>query len=540
MRLFADSGTIEAPSSVPFNRREGVRSGPVVSAPPINTKGRVIVTWMALAVVSYFALGQVSRWPDRLRYPGEEDAAEGTQLSEMVHLRQGVQIYRVPSQGEFDSAIYGPLSYLLGAALIDPDKPAYLPLRLLSLAATLGLAAVVAVFVFKLTRQKLGGAMAALLLLSTAFVGRYGVSARADMVALLLAFSGFVVFYSNRESRRALIFSVGLLLLSFFYKQQFVGAPVAVFLSLIAARRFRYALEFVAMMAAGGAALVLLFSWLIFPHQAFLLHFIIYNRLPFEKGYLLPEILMFAIPLFVPLLGAADYVDNNPDKLVACYAGTSVAAYFALLSSSGSGADTNRCLEAALVLTCLFAARIVTTKRMLGGVAWTAALAITLTLVSLLSSAFVVRKITSSDFAADSALQNYLKENFPARTSVLSYYAGDPLRAGLSAPITNLWHYSALIRKGALSDRDIVSRIDGGGYGAILLDFDLAHFDSGHMADFYTTPSVRHAILRGYRQISRLNMPSPELTRHADGNIYVWIPNVADSPETTIGTRGRN
>src|SRR5579864_8127077 len=111
MRLFADSGTLETPSSVPSNRRVGARSEPGAFAPPINTKGRVIVTWMALAVVSYFAIGQVSRWPDRLRYPGEEDAAEGTQLSEMVHLRQGVQIYRVPSQGEFDSAIYGPLSY---------------------------------------------------------------------------------------------------------------------------------------------------------------------------------------------------------------------------------------------------------------------------------------------------------------------------------------------------------------------------------------------------------------------------------------------
>jgi hypothetical protein len=540
MRLFADSGTIEAPSSVPSSRPVGAGSESGAFAPPINTKGRVIVTWMALAVVSYFAVGQVSRWPDRLRYPGEEDAAEGTQLTEMVHLRQGFKIYRVPSQGEFDGAIYGPLSYLLGAAVVNPEKPAYLPLRLLSLAATLGLTAVVAIFVFKLTRQKIAGGLAALLLLSTTFIGRYGVSARADMVALFLAFSGFVVFYSNRESRRALIFSAGLLLLSFFYKQQFVGAPVAVFLYLIAARRFRHALEFVAMMAAGGAVLVLLFSWLIFPHQAFLLHFITYNRLPFEKGYVLPEILMFAIPLFVPLLGAADYVDSNPNKLVACYAGTSVAAYFVLLSSSGSGADTNRCLEAAVVLSCLFAARIVTTKRMLGGVAWTAALAITLTLVSLLSSAFVVRKITSSDFVADSALQNYLKENFPPRTSVLSYYAGDPLRAGLSAPVTNLWHYSSLIRKGALSDRDIVSRIDGGGYGAILLDFDLAKTIAGPMADFYTTNSIRNAIAHSYRPIARLKMPTPELTRYTNGNIYVWVPNVAASPEPTIGTRGRN
>src|SRR5579864_8981451 len=111
MRLFADSGTIEALSSVPSISPLRAHSELGAFAPPTNTKRLRIVTWMALAVVSYFALGQVSRWPDRLRYPGEEDAAEGTQLSEMVHLRQGIQIYRVPSQGEFDSAIYGPLSY---------------------------------------------------------------------------------------------------------------------------------------------------------------------------------------------------------------------------------------------------------------------------------------------------------------------------------------------------------------------------------------------------------------------------------------------
>src|SRR5207247_3410969 len=98
------------------------------------------------------------------------------------------------------------------------------------------------------------------------------------------------------------------------------------------------------------------------------------------------------------------------------------------------------------------------------GLAWTGALAFSLMLVTLLSSAFVVRQVRPEDFVADRGLQNYLRKNFPAGTSTLCYYAGDPLRAGLEAPITNLWHYSALIRKGTLSDRDILSRINQGGY----------------------------------------------------------------------------
>src|SRR6476659_7076467 len=78
-------------------------------APSTNTWKTKFVPFISLAVVVYFAGMQLARWPDRLRYPGEEDAAEGTQLSEMVHLRRGVPIYQTPSDGKFDSAIYGPL-----------------------------------------------------------------------------------------------------------------------------------------------------------------------------------------------------------------------------------------------------------------------------------------------------------------------------------------------------------------------------------------------------------------------------------------------
>src|SRR5262249_2666988 len=249
-----------------------------------------------------------------------------------------------------------------------------------------------------------------------------------------------------------------------------------------------------------------------------------YNHLPFERDLVLPEILMFVIPLFVPLLGSADFVDHHPDKLLACCACTSAGVYFLLLFSSGSGADTNRCLEAVVILSCLMAAGIATPKGIFGGLAWVGALAFTFVLVALLSTAFVVPRVRSEDFAADKALQNYLHDNFPARTSALTYYAGDPIRAGLEAPITNLWHFSALIRKGALSDHDIVSRIERGGYGIILLDFDLVRLRSDKMADFYTTQSMRDAIVRAYEPATHLELPTPELTRYNEKTIYAWIP----------------
>jgi hypothetical protein len=485
-------------------------------------------TWLmplaTLAIVAYFAIVQLANWPERLRYPGEEDAVEGTQLSEIVHLRRGVHIYRVPANGEFDGAIYGPLCYLLGAAVINPNQPAYAPLRILSLAATLGLAAASGWLAFTLARKKIAGALAAFLLFAAAFIGRYGVSGRADMVGLLLAFTGFLVFYRFRNSRRALILSALLVLLSFFYKQQFLGAPGAILTYLILDKRYRQAFEFVLTMIAGGLILTGVFSFLIFPHQAFLQHFIAYNRLPFDKHVLLPEILMFAVPLFVPLVGSIDFLAQYPDELIACYVGVSVGSYFLLLFSSGSGADTNRCLEPLVVLTCVFAARVTTSEGILPGLGWAAPLAATLALVSFLSFAFVVPHVGAADFAADSGLQSYLREHFPPRTSALGYYAGDPIRAGLDAPITNLWGYTALIRKGTLSDHEIVSRIANGGYGVILLDFDLDRFNSSKMADFYTTRPMRDAVLRSYQQVARLNLPPAETSRFTDGSMYVWVP----------------
>lgn len=492
----------------------------------LKRRPSLLICIFAFSLTAYFALAQVWNWPNRLRYPGEEDAAEGTQLAEMVHLRQGIKIYREPSNGEFDSAIYGPFCYLLGAVVVNPQQPAYLPLRLLSLFATLGLVGLSSALAWHLTGSKFGAALAPLLLLSNAYIARYGISARADMVALLLSFAGFFVLFRWRENRWAVILGSALMLLSFFYKQQFIAAPTAAVIYLLATKRFRGALHFVATMAIGAAALVGVFSWVIFPGQHFLTHFLGYNHLPFEKQLIVPEILMFVVPLFVLLLGSADFLDSHPDKLVKYYALLAVGAFFVLLFSSGSGADTNRCLEATLILTCLMAARITTSETLLGGLAWTSSLGATFFLVALLSSAFVVPKVTPADFAADRALQNYLRNNFAQQTPILTYYAADPLRAGMGAPVTNLWHYSALIRKGVITDGEITRRINNRGYGAILLDFELTNSNFEKVGDFYTTPAMRKTVLAGYYDSAQLELPTPEVTRFSTKTLHVWLPKL--------------
>lgn len=492
---------------------------------------RRIFPLVTLGVVGLFATLQLSHWPERLRYPGEEDAAEGTQLSEMVQLRRGGQVYGPPENGKFVGAIYGPLCYIVGAAIINPKRPAYLPLRVLSLIATLGIAALSFVFVSNLTKNKFAGALAPLILLSSAYIGRYGISARADMVALLLSFAGFVVFFRNRNSWLALIASAILMLISIFYKQQFLGAPAAVFFFLLLQRQFRKAIAFSAMLGGGAALLIATVSWLTFPHQEFFRHFVIYNRLPFDANLIVPEILMFAVPLFVPLLGSADYLDANKDGLVKLYALLAAGGYFLLLFSSGSGADTNRCLEAVVILTCLLSARIATTEGVLSRSAWTAALVFTLVVVAKLGAAFVVPKVTAQDFSADRALQRYLQQSFPEGTSALTYYPADPIRAGLDVPVTNLWHYCALVRKGLFSDGSVVDRIEHGGYGVVLLDFELTSENQATTGDFYTTTNMRKAILYAYQEQARLELPTPEVTRFSSKTLHVWVPRTVGEHE---------
>jgi hypothetical protein len=72
-------------------------------------------------------------------------------LAEMQHLRHGIPIYAPASAERFDATIYGPLYYLLGSRLIDPEKPAYLPLRLLSALGVLGCSAAAGWLAFRIS-----------------------------------------------------------------------------------------------------------------------------------------------------------------------------------------------------------------------------------------------------------------------------------------------------------------------------------------------------------------------------------------------------
>ena len=134
-----------------------------MSAPSASSKG-------ARLLVGSFAGTQLASWPVKVRYPGEENLAEGIPLAEMLHLRQGVRIYDPPSPERFDAANYGPLYYLLGSRLVNPQEPAYLPLRLVSLLGTLGCAAGCSLLALWLSRSYFAATLAPLPIILRRFV----------------------------------------------------------------------------------------------------------------------------------------------------------------------------------------------------------------------------------------------------------------------------------------------------------------------------------------------------------------------------------
>jgi hypothetical protein len=478
-------------------------------------KRKVWLPCLALLVAGLGAGRLVASWPVRLRYPGELYAVEGMRLVEMQHLDQGLPVYAPASPEKFDAMIYGPLYYLLGARLINPQAPAYLPLRLLSLLAATGLAADCVFLASWLVRSYLAPGLAALLFLAYGVVTEPATSARADSVAAFLSFSGFLVAYRFRESRKLLL-AVPLMLLGFYYKQQFVAGPLAVLLYLVTEKRYRRAAEFATTLAAGGIGLWLLFQFVVFRGQAFFLHFVTYNRIPWDRARFLWATAILVTFLIVPFILALEFLRSHPDKLLSCYMGC--ALFLGDLTVGKSGSGLQYFLELLLILVVLMACLV---AEKLGTQA--AEVLVFLVMVVFLGQLLESPPPRARDFTQDQAIQEFLRLHFAPHTAALGFYAGDFVRAGLQNPISDVYQYAQLARQGRLSDLDLRDQIAHRRFGIIVVSFDLRTLDAPLPFELYLTEPVQRAILLNYRPVASLELP--EVEKYAPlRRFYAWIP----------------
>lgn len=493
-------------------------SGPleVTAASPARNKAR----WGAFAVVLAitFAGWNLSSWPTRLRYPGEQADIEGMRLAEMVHFRQGIPIYARPSAERFDAAIYGPLYYLLGVRLIDTSQPAYFALRLVSALATLGCAAGCGLLAYWIGKNRLAAVLAPLLFLSYGFVARLGASARADSLAVLLASGGLLIAY-RFQHRRAILCCAPLMLAAFFYKQQYVAGPLAVALFLLLQRRRRDALQFMALMMLGVFAMLGTFQFVIFPGQEFLLHFLAYNRVPLSWPHFVHAgLLYFGLVLLIPTLMGLEFLRARRDLLLSCYLGC--AGVLSLILVAKAGSDTHYWFECILILSALVPALVA--ERIESGNR-PAEVIVLLGIACLVARFFVPAGPRPEDFARDQRIQEFLRGRFPPGTRVLTRLSGDVIRAGLDVPISDLDQYLYLARTGTFSVGEQEAQLRAHRFGAVLLNFDIQVQDNPKVhATGFPKPWVA-AILERYEEIGSLEMPDPEKV-FSDDRFRVWVP----------------
>ena len=467
-------------------------------------------------LVGVFAWRNIATWPAVINYPDDE-SYEGIPLATMIHLRQGVPVYAPDATGHFDGATYGPLYYLLGERLINPDKPSYLPLRLLSTLAILGCAACCGLLAFWLTERQLAGWLSSFVFVSYGMVTGHGLLALSDSVALLLAFSGFLVAYRFRNSR-AILFATPLMVLSFYYKPQYVAGPLAVLLFLLLEKKYRRAVEFAGLLAICGLGLLAFFQLFLFPGQAFWRYFLLYQSSLLAVHLIGRALFVFAVVLLVPIIFALEYLRKYPDKLIMCY--FFIGIFLGLLTFCKGAGGPHYFFECVLLLCTLIPAYFV--DRFVLGL-YPIDLVLVLGVMLVASQLFEPARPQASDVEQYGTLQSFLVGHFPRHASALGPNPGELLQAGLEAPFSGLFEVAAFSRSGAVSDNGLIKQIQDQRFAVIVLHFDVSKERDPYWLTFYATPAVLHAIDVSYELEGNLAMPAPLRQRRQD-RFYIYAP----------------
>ena len=488
-----------------------------------------IACWLiAFLLAGFFAVRNLATWPARMLYPGEE-SYEGSALVEIARLGQGVPIYAAPSNEGFAGATYGPLYYLVGSRLVNPKRPSYLPLRLLSALGILGCAAGCGLLAFWLSRSHLAAYLSPLIFLSYGVVTYHGVSALSDNVALLLFFSGFLTAYRFRNSS-AILLAAPLMALGFYYKPQYVAGPLAVFIFLLLEKRYLRVAQFAGMLALSALSLFGFFQWIAFPGQEFWRHFLLYQATLFSWHQFEVGLLVFALMLTVPLLLSFEFLRGEPDKMMGAYLACAVALGVATIGKES--AFIQYFYESILAISVLVPALVA--KRF-------AARGYPVEIILLLGfSLFAGQWYTPpapqrATWEEHRAVQSFLRRNFSSNARALGFRGGDLLQAGLDLPFSDLFQTELLARRRIVPDDYLVAQIRAHWFSVIVLDFDLRSERDSIWLNYYLTEPARKAIEQNYEIAATLPVPSPEKLWDQDG-FYVYVPRSTDYDAAAAGS----
>lgn len=174
----------------------------------------------------------------RMGYPFEFEWMEGGQVDHVLRILHGQSIYVEPSP-EFVTFVYNPLYYYLAAGLSWILGPGFVPLRLLSFLASLGIFAILYRLVERETASRYAALVAAGLFAATyPLSGGWFDLGRVDSLFLFLLLAGLYRLRFDESSRGAAV-SGALFFLSFLVKQSALipAAIMTLFLFFDSSRR---------------------------------------------------------------------------------------------------------------------------------------------------------------------------------------------------------------------------------------------------------------------------------------------------------------
>ncbi len=480
------------------------------------SKRSLICVLAAFSLAGFFTVRNLSTWRTRMIYPGNE-SYEGCALAETVRLAQGLPIYAPPSDKGFAGATYGPLYYLVGSRLVNPDNPSYLPLRILSALAILGIAVCCSLLAFWVTRSRLAAVLSPLFLMSYGIVTFHGISALSDSVALLFFFSGFLVAYRYRNSK-ALLLSAPLMCLGFCYKPQYIAGSLAVMAFLLIEKRYARLVQFLGALAFFGFGLLGILQWLAFPGQELWRHFFLYHITVFSWYQFKIGLLVYVLMFGVAVLLAFEYLRTYPDRLLLCY--MVCAVVLGLITIARATAFIQYFFDTIFLVSVLMPALLI--RKIREG--YSPADVLFLLAIALFAGQWYTPPAPGPGAVRQfDTVQSYFRTKFPPHARAMGLRSGDLVQAGLDTPFSDLLQTKILAQRGVLSDEHLLRRIRAGWFSFIVLDFDLNKETDPVWLNYYLTPGARDAIKSSYRVVDSLQVPEPEKLWEQD-RFYVYLP----------------
>ncbi|MEK7465579.1 MAG: glycosyltransferase family 39 protein [Patescibacteria group bacterium] len=292
-----------------------------------------------------------------IRYPFPLDYGEGlTQYYVRLLQSHGNYFFDI-QRSPFAFAAYPPVYFLLTSSFSGLfNVPTLLAGRLLSVIVTL-LAVLVLFGIFhSISKNKQKSAFFAALFLVPFFVSHWAALARVDMLALFFALAGFYVFERYSATGSSLRWFAPILFsLSFYTKQSFIAAPIAIILYLLFTDR-KECLRFFSLCAGLFGGIFLTMN--IFTGGQFFLHLFFYTIAPLDFKALPFGFLLYFLQTFLLLIPAALILKSNVRQVNSPYFIYCVAGILSVITWAKVGANVNYFIEP-FAATLLFSGALI-------------------------------------------------------------------------------------------------------------------------------------------------------------------------------------